>query len=103
MIAALNRFAMAAQDMPWLEAMGNHDRPGDTAEEATGPDVGLRDGKIAPLDSGPRDATRGGVNRPVLPGESPIGGKTPPFIDTTLSSALTAVHPRRGEMIPLTQ
>src|ERR1041384_7373758 len=28
MIAALKRFAMAAQDMPWLEPMGNHTKPG---------------------------------------------------------------------------
>src|ERR1043166_3775073 len=26
MIAALNRFAMAAQGMPWLQPMGNHAR-----------------------------------------------------------------------------
>jgi nitrogen fixation NifU-like protein len=30
----------------------------------------------------PRDATRGGVNLPALPGESPVGGKiSPPSID----------------------
>ena len=29
----------------------------------------------------PRDATRGGVNGPALPGHSPIGGTSPPSID----------------------
>jgi glutamate carboxypeptidase len=34
MIAALNRFAMAAQDMPWLSPMGNHAQPDATLEAA---------------------------------------------------------------------
>jgi glutamate carboxypeptidase len=34
MIAALNRFAMAAQDMPWLQLMGNHARSDVTLEVA---------------------------------------------------------------------
>ncbi|TMQ16568.1 MAG: acyl-CoA dehydrogenase [Deltaproteobacteria bacterium] len=33
----------------------------------------------APRDAGPRDATRGGVNSPVLPAKSPVGGKISPL------------------------
>src|SRR5207245_8302074 len=35
----------------------------------------------APASVDPRDATRGGVNGPALPGQSPVGGKSPLLID----------------------
>ncbi|HEX7843468.1 MAG TPA: dynamin family protein, partial [Kofleriaceae bacterium] len=34
---------------------------------------------IEPVGSGPRDATRGGVNGPALPGQSPVGGTISPL------------------------
>src|SRR5947207_14888739 len=46
-IAALNRFAMAKQDMPWLVAMGNQTKQGEIADQPRGEEVGGFDRDIA--------------------------------------------------------
>ena len=51
-----------------------------------------RDARTGPsFDADPRDATRGGVNRPAVPGERGRGG--PPSIDPSLSLPIAARRP----------
>jgi len=58
------------------------------------------DGK-SPLAIDPRDATRGGVNGPALPGHSPIGGKSPLPINHVLGRRDFESPPRAWEVTML--
>src|SRR5258707_15718212 len=69
---------------------------GGVSEVSDRRDLATRDSQMGaePAGTGPRDATRGGVNRPALPGER---GRECPL------SVIAGVHRRGDEMLALTR